>query len=232
MILSELIAATILRATGKVSSAVQGDAKWNKILGIANMKIDDWSYEPEVDWASLYNPAVSLGAVTATNTFAIPTDKTVPPPAVAIRVISQTYGDPIRILHTDGVSFTDYDLIPFDQLKQYSDGNYCTQILDNLVFNHTFTSNDAEFGGTIQVPALLFPTHLSGPTDIVPVDNPGWLVAMCAAEYVRTDVTRQNQYKNLISEANQLMGRMKDDNDSQIEYVTSEFTPLSKSWLG
>ena len=231
MITSELIANVILTATGKVSTSVSGDAKWLKILGIANLKIDDWSNEPEVDWASLYNPAVSLGTVTATNTFAIPNILTSPAPAVIIRLISSTYGDPVRIIHTDGIAYTDYDIIPFDQLKQYPDGEYCTQIGTNLVFNHTFVSTDPQFGGTIQVPALLFPDHLVGDTDVVPVDNPNWLVYITAAEYIRTDVTRQNQYPNLLGEANQIMGRMKDDNDAQIEYVTSEWCPTAQSWL-
>lgn len=41
MIVSELVPKVILRATGKVSTSVSGDAKWLKVLGIANMKIDD-----------------------------------------------------------------------------------------------------------------------------------------------------------------------------------------------
>lgn len=223
MITSELVANTILRATGKTSTSVSGDIKWNKVLGIANLKIDDWMNEPEVDWNSLYDRAFSIGTVTNMDTFALDLD--------TIREISTTYGDPVRIYYPDGVGYVDYDVIPFDQLKQFPSGYYCAQIGANLVFNHTFTTADAQFGGTIYVPILLYADHLVNDGDEVPVDIPNWLVVACAAEYIRTDVTRQNQYTNLATEANLIMERMKDANDGQIGYVTSEWSPLSRTWL-
>lgn len=223
MIVSDFVAKVILKSTGKVSTSVSGDAKWLKVLGIANTKIDDWMNEPEVDWGSLYNRALSIGTVTATDTFPIDT--------TTVRLISQTFGDPIRINHTNGRSYTDYDLVAYDQLKQYPNGNYCAQIGSNLVFSRPFLSTDSQFGGTITIPAMLYASHLVNDSDVIPVDIPNWLVISTAAEYIRTDVTRQNQYSNLATEANAIMARMKDNNDGQISYVQSHFTPLSRTWL-
>lgn len=179
---------------------------------------------------SLYDPAYSIGTVTATDSFDIDLD--------TIRKISDTDQDYIRINHTDGKSYTDYELVSADTLKQYYDGQtkqsptgyYCAQIGATLVFNHTFVSTDPQFGGTIKVPVFLYADHLVNASDTVPVDNPNWLVAICAAEYVRTDIIRQAQYPNLINEANSLMARMKDDNDAQIVRANMPFSAAGSTW--
>lgn len=163
----------------------------------------------------MYTPELSFGSVTNTSTFALPG---------TVRKISDTIGDYVRIDHTDGTTSTKYDIVSAENLKRYytgnksgSIGNYCAQIGTNLVFNHTFVSTDPQFGGTIKVPVYTVPTTLVADADVVPVDIPMWLVTITAAEYVRNDITRQNQYPNLIAEANQLMQRMKDDNEAQVE---------------
>lgn len=225
MVVSDFVPAVILRAEGKTSTSVSGDTKWMKVLGIANLQILNWQDEPDVDWGSLYNRALAIGTVTATDTFALDLD--------TLRTISSTFGDPVRITwtNTNGTtSYTDYDIINYDALKEYPDGNYCAQIGSNLVFNQPFLTTAAEFGGTITVPALLYADSIAADGDTIPVDNPNWLVVATAAEYIRTDVTRQNQYPNLAAEANSIMERMKDVNDGQISHVDYSWKPLSRTW--
>lgn len=230
MITSELVAQVILRATGKVSTSVSGDAKWAKVLGIANMKISDWENEPGVDWSSLYDPTYSIGTVSNTDRFDLDLD--------TIRKLSDAPEDVVRIMHTGGITYTDYEIVPADtlklyyrgQTKQYPKGYYCAQMGASLVFNHTFVSTDPQYGGDIQVPVYLYAEKLVNDSDTVPVDNAGWLVAISAAEYVRTDIIRQAQYPNLINEANSLMGRMKDDNDAQIEKVHMPWRAAGADW--
>lgn len=137
----------------------------------------------------------------------------------------------MRILHTDGRSYTDYDLVSYDTLKEYPSGQYCAQIGSDLVFNRAFLTTDSEFGGTINIPALLYADHLVSDSDTIPVDIPNWLVVISAAEYIRTDVTRVAQYTNLIAEANAIMERMKDVNEGQISHVVSSWKPLSRTWF-
>lgn len=229
MVTSEFVAAVILKATGKTSTAVSGDTKWTKVLGIGNFKIDDWANEPGTDWNSLYDPLFSLGTVSATDTFDLDD---------SIRKISDATDDDVIINHTDGVGQTCYRVVPADQLKNYYSGqnkenpigHYCAQIGRTLVFNHKFTSTDPQFGGTILVPVYTFPDHLSGDSDTVPVDIPNWLVVVTAAEYVRNDITKQNQYPALIAEANEIMQRMKDDNDAQTQEVHGTWAPLGSTW--
>lgn len=75
------------------------------------------------------------------------------------------------------------------------------------------------FGGTIFAPVYTFPTPLSGDTDVVPVDIPNWLVYATAAEYVRNDVTKVSSYPTLVAQANDLMEKMKENNDASVDEI-------------
>lgn len=172
-----------------------------------------------MDWSSLYDPAFVIGTVTNTDTYDLDLD--------TIRKLSDKEGDAVRIYWTDGVGYTDYDIIPADDLKlhywgqtkQNPSGNYCAKIGSTLVFNHTFVSTDKQFGGTIKVPMYGYADLLVNEGDDVPVDIPDWLVTASAAEYVRTDITLQAQYPLLLAEANDIMERMIDDESAQVDLI-------------
>lgn len=189
-----------------------------------------WAREPEVDWASLYDPSFSLGTITATDSFDLDTS--------TIRKLSDREGDFVRIVWTDGTYYTDYTIVDADMLKDYYfdaqktsyTGFYCAQIGSQLVFNHKFASTDSQYGGELFVPCYTFPDPINDnnpDTDEVQVDDPDWLVLRCAAEYVRTDITRQGQYSNLLTEANEAMDRMKSDNEGQLSLVNKPWRPFS-----
>lgn len=137
------------------------------------------------------------------------------------------------------MGYTDYDIVPADDLKMYyagqtkqnPDGFYCAQMGANLVFNHTFITTDKQFGGTIKIPMYGYADPLVGVSDTVPVDLPNWLVAISAAEYVRTDITLMAHYPELASEANDIMQRMKDNNDGQqVDQIYREPAARGSIW--
>jgi len=228
MTITEAVADVYLRATGKTTTLTTG-TKFNKIIGLLNHYQKKWSRESGIDWNSLYNAGLSIGTVTATDTFGLDTN--------AIRKISDREGDCVRIVWSDGVGYTDYLVVPHDYLKDYyygpnkenSTGFVCTQIGKDLVFNHTFTTLDPQYAGEIFVPSYTFadPIVSTAMDEDVQVDDPDWLVVACAAEYVRTDLTRQSQHPFLIQEANAIMERMKDDNGGQIDLVNRPWAPFS-----
>jgi hypothetical protein len=218
----DLIAGAYLKATGSVSTLTSTDDDWTKLLTIANYYQQNWANEVGVDWKSLYSPKVSCGTVTATDTFSL--DST-------IHKISQQQEDPIRIVWSNGTSYTDYTLVAPDRLKvEYNDGAYVAQNGSSLLFNKAFVPTDNEFGGTIYVPAYTLPATLSVGTDVVSVDIPEWLVTICAAEYVRNDLVRQNQYPNLLAEANELMKKMVENNGAQLETVAMKRVAIARTW--
>lgn len=220
MIVSDFVAASYLKATGTVSTLTSTDSDWVKLLALGNYYQQNWANEPGVDWRSLYNPKVDIGTVSATDTFDLDS---------SIHKISQAASDPVRIVLT-GSSFIDYTIVPADKIKQYTSGNFCAQVGSTLVFNKVFTSSSAEFGGTINVPAYTLPDTLVGASDDIVVDIPEWLVTICAAEYTRNNLVRQNQYPNLLAEANELMKKMVENNESQLETLTLRPVVLSRTW--
>lgn len=227
MTAQEFVQAVLLRATRKTTTLLTSSAKYAQILALGNYWTRRFANERGIDWNSLYNPAFSIGTVTATDAFDLDTS--------SVRKISERQGDVVRIMWTDGVGYTDYDIIPHDKLKdtfwgQNKDsisGFYCTRMGGQLVFNHTFESTDDQFGGDIQVPCYIFTDELVNTTDEIQVDDPDWLVTICAADFVRGDVTRRDQYPILLAEANDIMTRMKEDNSAQIDTVDTPWSPLS-----
>lgn len=228
MTISEAKTTTYLLATGKTSTL--STSKTAQIIGLLDFYQRRWAREGGVDWNSLYDPAFSLGNVTATDTYDLDTS--------SIRKLSDREGDSVRIVWTDGVGYTDYAIVDADKLKDYSFGVnkesplgfYCTQIGSTLVFNHEFTSDDSQYGGEILVPVYGFVDSITNdnPTsDEVQVDDPDWLCARAAAAYVRNNLTLRSRYPELLAEANEIMQRMKDDNDSQISTAERHWRPFS-----
>ena len=218
MTTAQLVANIYLTANGKLPTFLSGSTKWLKILAIANNKIDTW--QNEANWDSLYDPKHNCGIITATDTFALDS---------MVRLISQQPGDVVTIVKLDGTK-SYYQTVYAQQLKLYKTGKYCAQVGQTLVFNKAFTATDPEFGGTLQNPAYKFATHLVADADVVPVDDPQWLVLASSAEYVRNDIVKQNQYGPLVNEANALMDLMKDSLQPQVEELQRPYSPLSSSW--
>lgn len=230
MTITDGLKGVYLKAVGKATPPASTASKYTRIIGLMDFYQRRWAREKGVDWNSLYDPAFSIGSVSASDRFDLDTS--------TIRKLSDREGDVVRIVWSDDIGYTDYDIVPADSLKDYyygpnkesHKGFYCARIGNQLVFNHTFTTSDAQYGGDIQVPCYTFPeaiTSTNPDTDEIQVDDPDWLILICAAEYVRNDITRRQRYPELLAEANEAMERMKDDNDAQITVTNRPWTPLS-----
>jgi hypothetical protein len=221
MQVTALIAQSYLLATGKVTALTTDSTKYTKLLALANYYQLIWANEPDTDW-NVLRSNFNLGTVTATNSFAIPT---------TVGKISHQEGDFVRI--TSATQEYDYDLVLYNELYSsdrklnHWDNGRCAVAGSNLVFSHTFATTDPQFGGAITLPGFTIPATLVNSTDVVTVPDPNWLCQMVAAEYVRTDLTRQAQYPSLIAMANESMRSMKEQNDSQIEQVYMDWSPTA-----
>ncbi len=198
MTLQELIDAVMLKATGKANQITTANPKWQKILGIANMYQSAWQHEPGQHWNSLYDRAYSLGTVSTKDSYDLDEE---------VDTVSTAKGDSVFVETTDGQRIK-YELVAYDDLQNYPVGRYCAVIGRQIVFNKSFSDKDVEYGGRVYAPVFKNVETLEGASDDIQVDNPTWLVFMCAAEYIRNDIVKQNQYGNLITEANNLMTDM------------------------
>lgn len=209
---------TYLLAVGKLPTFAAGDKKYEKIVAIANLKIDEWARE--ADWRSLYDPKYQVGTISATDTYELDDE---------VEKVTAGFGDYV-IVRKDGRDIHFQTVAP-EKLKMYDQGDYCAVVGRNIVFNREFTADDPAFGGAILAPVKLRPEKLTSASSTVPVDDPNWLVKVTAAEWTRNDKVRQDQYPNLITEANALMENMKEANDeAQLSEVTIAMPPLGRSW--
>ena len=223
MLRSEFIQLVHFKGTGKPTAPTSGTKKYNQIVSAGEYYTQLWNREPNTNWASLYDFRNS-GTITATDTFALDS---------SIDRVSKQEGDFIRILHTDN-NESEYELVAIDRLHE-NKNNYVVAVNGtNLMFPKAFTSTDPQFGGTIIVPSygsISFPDTDAGE---ITVDDPYWLVAISAAEFVRNDITRKAEYPNLAGEASELMRKMKENNGMAVDelYRPNFFVPSGEYWAG
>lgn len=208
MTTSELIANAYLLAKRKTTTLAAGSTKYDTLLAIANIKINDW--QNEYDWNSLYQIVSLPTTVTATDTI---------PLSASVRKISKNDGDYIRILHADGIAESVYTLVGGDELYKFKSSNAVAKIGSNLVFSKAFTATDPQIGGTVKVPCYGTASSLVNDTDLVPVDDPYWLAYATAAEYIRFDFTLRDQADTLLQMANQRMVEMQQADQGQFNVV-------------
>jgi hypothetical protein len=204
----EFVQLVNFRATSKPTPPSSGSKKYTQIITAGQFFLRSFNEEPYTDWPSLYDFR-SSGTVTATDTFALDS---------SIKKVSQQAGDFVRIVHTDD-NVSEYDLVSVDRLYENRYNNCVAVAGRNLIFPRAFTADDAQFGGTIVVPSYgysVWPTD--DVTDIV-VDDPDWLVLICAAEFVRNDLTRKSEYPNLLGEARERMTKMKENAGARIDEI-------------
>lgn len=219
MTLTELIQKTYLKATGKPTAPSSGTRKYEQILELQKYYTEVWEREPGVDWSSLFDYRTLAVSVTATDTFALP---------ATVRKVSQQDGDYVRIVL--GNDEWEYELIPVDRLYEYRYENAVAQVGQSLMFSRAFEATDPQIGGSIVVPSYGYVDVALVAADTIAIDDPNWLVTICAAEFVRNDIVRQNQYPNLVAEATVLMERMKEDTGNAVTEVVKLWVPPGNDW--
>lgn len=200
------------QATGKWTLPATGSSKRLKIEGLATKIYRDWQVEPGIEWDSLYQ-VIGAGTVSATDTFDLDTD---------INFISTQEGrelNGVRVLHADGINYTDFTVVKPAELYQNRHHNCVAKIADGQIkFSKPFIDTDITFGGTIQVPAIIKLDDLVNDTDEVLIDNPEWYPAQIAAEYALTDRQLNYLYSDLLDIANDrlkgMIGRNSSGNSS------------------
>lgn len=77
-----------------------------------------------------------------------------------------------------------------------------------ITFTDTIASTDVIVGSQLQVPAYFLPEDLANDTDLIPVDDPYWLVYAVSSELSFNDLTYESKYADLNAKANNLYSMM------------------------
>ena len=196
----EFLDATYLAYRGKTQSRTPawGVEKANIVIDIGNRKIREWATDPRNKWNSLFE-ITTVGV---------------------INVTTQTYdlddtffasSDYAKVIKTDGSS-VEYPIV---KAQQRNVGGQTTYIHGSDPKKITFSQDiDAGLdGGTLYVAGYLIPTEITAATDIIPVDDPNWLVYITASELARNDPAKDDQFPTLTGMANDAYRKMVDANN-------------------
>ena len=204
-----------VEAKMKATAPTSGN-KFDSLISMADTMQKNWAAEPGVEWNSLFELYTLTPVVTATATFALHND---------IQYLSK--GDNQYVIVTDGTQEKRYRVVKATQLDFYREQDACAQVGRNLKFSKAFASDSSLLGYNIKVPAIKYANDLTASTDTIQVDEPLWVAYMMAADFVRNDVTKKDQYDNLIEYANVLMNKMKELNGGTIDVI-----PTSSATVG
>ncbi len=98
-----------------------------------------------------------------------------------------------------------------------------------LTFYADLESTDPLIGGTLTTPGYYIPADLAELADVVPVDDPYWLVYSVAAELAFNDLTYEDKAPDLYAKANILWGTMStNDRRGASNYPRTAQTSVSR----
>lgn len=211
---------------GKIQSrtpAFSSD-KANIVLGIANRKIREWATDPRNKWNSLF-------AITSVDTIDVNT-LTYDLPA--------TFWQPsdfAKVVKTDD-SYVEYPIAKAQQRNAISGQVAYVHGLNPKQITFAQDLDAGLDGGTLYVAGYSIPASMTASTDVVPVDDPNWLVYIVASELARNDPSKEDSYPSLVGMANELYTRMSNANNdvgflqpnSVINGMPQISTDLDEDW--
>ena len=163
-------------------------------LSVINRKKDEWAYDPNENWSSLFAVRTLADPVVAgTQTYDLDRDFMRPSDDVFVEV------GPKTITHK----------LVEPQLRDTGDVFITGKILN---FTDTIEATDERVGGDILMPGFYSPIDLTAFDDDVLIDDPNWLAVAVAAELAFSDVTYEDKYSDLVGMANDLYTKMKSAN--------------------
>lgn len=194
MDIQEAINIAYQMATGKKKQLNPGNARYERLLAIANMAASQWEAEPDVIWKSRCQRVEIDTVDPAERVYRLPQ---------SVRTLETTRD---VVLEKQGQRW----LLPFVSYQQLRSGVRGVCLLGWSIEVGGIT--DEMRGADIIAPAVVRLPKMVQSTSKVLIDDPYWLVYMMAAEFVRNSRTKQNQYGNLIAMAQASMAGMKDRN--------------------
>jgi len=115
------------------------------------------------------------------------------------------------------VSLTDQDITYLigkpQERDRYENETYISGMNpQSITFYDDILSTSNLIGGTLKVPGYYAPDDLTTTTDVIPVDDPYWLVYAVASELAFNDITYEDKAIDLNSKANNLYSGMISNN--------------------
>ena len=181
-------------AKGNSRYPAQGTDKYNRTMSIANRKIREWATDSTTKWASLFEER-TYGQYSTSRTYELDDD------------ISDL-SDFVYLVKANG-DRVEYNVIKPQQRSLHQKGVYISSNNPKAItFIDTVETTDELIGSIVTVPLFFIPEAITSGSDTIVVDSPEWLIYETAAELVRNDPAKDDQYGNLAGKANDMYQKM------------------------
>lgn len=197
----ELLSNVYTTYRGKIAprTPAWGSDKANVVLSIANLKIREWASDPRNKWNSLF--VIEPVGTLSTGTLSYDLDESF--------FMSSDYA---RIVKTDG-SIYDVPIVKAQQRNVSSSQSIYIHGQNPKMMTFSQALDAGLDGATLYAPGYYFPDPIVSATDIVPVDDPNWLVYIVASELARNDPSKEDNFPTLVGMANEFYSRMSNANN-------------------
>jgi len=171
-----------------------GSEDYTNWLLTANRKLSEYARDTNVSRQSLWEDR-TLGSITfGTNTYDLDEN-------------FLTASDRVYVLK--GTQYIYYTLQKPQERERLSNTVYISGFdPQTLTFQTPFTATEQAVGGVLHVPGYYLPDELENANDVVPCDNPMWMVYATAAELASNDLQYSDKAPDLNSRANDLWDKM------------------------
>lgn len=187
---------TYRKYTGKTTYPAVGTDMYVKILDWGNYFMrEEYAKDPEHNWDSCFEERDGIGTISAdSRSYVLDDDIT-------------DLSDAVFIVLSDGREVEFKVVKARDRHKYRSAGSNYVYKSGHDPVQVTFIGDGAMpddlVDGEIRAGCYVVPADMTKPNGLVPVDRPSWLVCRVAAELARTDRSREEQYSDLMGEANE-----------------------------
>ena len=182
------------RGKGVSKVPAWGTEKANLAIAIANRKTKEWARDPYHRWASLFEVR-DVGTID-TNTFSYDMENDL--------IANSDY---VFLEKTDG-SRAEYPVVMPNKRNTSGQSFYLSGRNPKKLTWSTTTIDSGLEAATISLAGYYMPPELTLADDMVSVDDPNWLVYVTASELARNDTAKDDQFGNLVGQANDLYQKM------------------------
>lgn len=198
MTLTELFEQVNTAYRGSDDDAPTSGPDYDLWLATTRRKVQEWARDGKHTWNSLFS-VDTIGTVTqGVQTYNLDTNFLLSADKVTVTTATDSF---------------DFKLVEPQERDRFTDSCYISGANpQKLTFVDAFTADSRALGGTITLAGYFLPSELTAPTDVIPVDDPYWLVYAVASELAFNDESYDSKTGDLNAKANSLYAMMASNN--------------------
>ena len=158
-------------------------------MDTTNRKIGEWARDSSNTWASLFDIRDVGTVAVGTQTYDLDDEVLFP-------------ADHVLVTTLDGQKLRYEINKPQERGRSYRSVYISGHDPQQLTFYDDFIADTQQIGGTISMAGYFIPDQIARSRDILPVDDPSWLIYAVASDLASNDLTYSDKSPDLLAKAN------------------------------